>query len=442
MTSITLNVTGAKVQATVNGPLTSGMVGIPVTIRYDNVWNGLIKNLVCRCGQWGPQKGETRTVLSVSETATVAHEVMKADMHLYLGLEGYSADRELVIPTTWADCGKIQHGADGGADPSTTPTLPVWAQLQDQIGQIKQESITEEAIAAVVAAYLEENPIGGSDSSQNVALTTAQINALDGLFKIAAYTEDARAAYAAFQSAFGLSGGEEPDDPDVPVIPDEPDKPEKTLTGISATYSGGDVAVGTAVSDLTGIVVTAFYSNGSTETVTDYTLSGTIVEGSNTVTVSYGGKTTTFAVSGVAESGGGDAVNLYSGKYLKSANIEQHFENGNVFTYTPTQNGSSITYTIEGLEADKDYTIFIESDREDSGDKYSQASVNTGSAASYDGKLISFYPAWTSGGKNYGTFTANGKTMYLWLMEIGANVGGTTPTLTVYIYEGTLTERP
>lgn len=47
-------------------------------------------------------------------------------------------------------------------------------------------------------------------------LTTAQINALDGLFKIAAYTEDASKAYAAFQSAFGLSGGGE--EPDVPVV--------------------------------------------------------------------------------------------------------------------------------------------------------------------------------------------------------------------------------
>ena len=79
---------------------------------------------------------------------------------------------------------------------------------------------------------------------------------------------------------------------------------EVTLSSISATYSGGDVAVGTAVTDLTGIVVTAHYSDGSTETVTGYTLSGEIAEGSNTITVSYGGKTTTFTVTGVAESTG------------------------------------------------------------------------------------------------------------------------------------------
>ena len=81
-------------------------------------------------------------------------------------------------------------------------------------------------------------------------------------------------------------------------------EPEVTLSSISATYSGGDVAVGTAVTDLTSIVVTAHYSDGSTATVTDYTLSGTIAAGSNTITVSYGGKTTTFTVTGVDESGG------------------------------------------------------------------------------------------------------------------------------------------
>lgn len=77
-----------------------------------------------------------------------------------------------------------------------------------------------------------------------------------------------------------------------------------TLQSISATYTGGDVAVGTSLNDLIGITVTAHYSDGSTANVTGYTLSGTIAEGSNTITVSYGGKITTFTVTGVAESGG------------------------------------------------------------------------------------------------------------------------------------------
>ena len=75
---------------------------------------------------------------------------------------------------------------------------------------------------------------------------------------------------------------------------------EVILTSISVTYSGGSVTAGTELTDLTGIVVTAYYSDGSTENVLNYTLSGVIVEGSNTITVSYGGKTATFTVVGDA----------------------------------------------------------------------------------------------------------------------------------------------
>lgn len=74
-----------------------------------------------------------------------------------------------------------------------------------------------------------------------------------------------------------------------------------TLTSISASYSGGDVAVGTLLNDLTGITVTAHYSDGSTANITDYTLSGEITEGSNVITVTYEGMTSTFVVTGVVE---------------------------------------------------------------------------------------------------------------------------------------------
>lgn len=45
------------------------------------------------------------------------------------------------------------------------------------------------------------------------------------------------------------------------------------------------------------LVVTATYSDSSTATVTDYTLSGTLAVGTSTITASYGGKTDTFSVT-------------------------------------------------------------------------------------------------------------------------------------------------
>ena len=51
----------------------------------------------------------------------------------------------------------------------------------------------------------------GQLSEENVTLSAAQINALDGMFKVVAYDADSgyAAAYVAFQTAFGLTGSGE-----------------------------------------------------------------------------------------------------------------------------------------------------------------------------------------------------------------------------------------
>ena len=230
-------------------------------------------------------------------------------------------------------------------------------------------SVDPEQIKQAVNGYLEENPVSGmtaeekeqldkntkdiSSLSEEIAklqtsgLTTAQVNALDGMFKKCAFTGNVSAEYTAFKQAFGIESGggeEEPTD--------------KTLTSISATYTGGDVTEGTALTDLTGITVTAHYSDGSTATITGYTLSGEIVEGKNTITVSYGGKTTTFTVTGVAESGGNDSSeelmsesNIVATGYTITKNVEYSFyqltvkEDVNVYEI-PVESGVTYEATI------------------------------------------------------------------------------------------------
>lgn len=80
-----------------------------------------------------------------------------------------------------------------------------------------------------------------------------------------------------------------------------------SLTGITVSYTGGEVPAGTPVAYLTGLKVLAGYSDGSWEEITGYSLSGTIREGSNTLTVIYQGQTATFAVTGTGKSQTGDA---------------------------------------------------------------------------------------------------------------------------------------
>lgn len=72
------------------------------------------------------------------------------------------------------------------------------------------------------------------------------------------------------------------------------------VASISAVYTpSGTVTVNTPLDDLKAdLVVTATLKDSTTQTVpsADYTLSGTLAVGTNEITVSYAGKTTTFNV--------------------------------------------------------------------------------------------------------------------------------------------------
>lgn len=75
--------------------------------------------------------------------------------------------------------------------------------------------------------------------------------------------------------------------------------PPANLSSITCVYTqSGTVYDTLSLDDLKpDLVVTAHWSDNTTSTVTTYTLSGTLTEGTSTITVSYGGKTTTFTVT-------------------------------------------------------------------------------------------------------------------------------------------------
>lgn len=169
---------------------------------------------------------------------------------------------------------------------------------------------------------------------------------------------------------------------------------EVTLTSISVTYNGGDVAVGTNVTGLTGVTVKAHYSNGSNVTITNYTLNGTINEGVNTITVSYEGKTTTFNVTGIvpktlenisATYSGGNVVKGADINNLKSSLIvTAHYTDGsteNVTNYTLNgtinEGNNIITVTYEGKTATFNVTGYVVSLSSISA-TYSGSDVETG----------------------------------------------------------------
>lgn len=75
--------------------------------------------------------------------------------------------------------------------------------------------------------------------------------------------------------------------------------PPKELVSISAVFNQGSATIystDTLDSLKQYLTVTATYDDSTTETITNYTLSGTLTVGTSTITVSYGGKTDTFNV--------------------------------------------------------------------------------------------------------------------------------------------------
>ena len=323
---IKLKVSAANIAVEEKETLTEGRVGLLCRFSFTGEWDGLAKTAVF-------DGADSRDVILTEDTVAVPAECLAAEGYsLSVGVYGKNAAGDIVIPTVYATVGKIQRSAYPSGKETAAPT-------PDVVAQIQQAAANAEAMARSVREDADLGKFNGGQGPQGPAgatgpkgdtgaageaggyytpavtqpdentlrvaftpskedmpavadtdiplsaggngLTAAQINALDGMFKVCAFIKaDISAEYNEFCAAFDIEAA--------------------TITGISATYSGGSVPAGTALDDLTGIVVTAQYSDGSTATVTGYTLSGEITEGSNTITVTYQDKTATFTVTGTA----------------------------------------------------------------------------------------------------------------------------------------------
>lgn len=114
--------------------LTAGMAkAVTVQFVFSPEWDGLTKTAVFSNGK------TTVDVLAANwdgDTVLVPHEVLAVPgRHARVGV--YGADESgVVLPTVWVSLGKVQPGADPSGDASADPSLPVWAQLQNQIGDL------------------------------------------------------------------------------------------------------------------------------------------------------------------------------------------------------------------------------------------------------------------------------------------------------------------
>lgn len=116
------------------GRIPAGIVGASVQVSFtDPVWHNLIKTVVFR-GK------ETRIAEFDGAVAVIPHEVVaEPGGTLYFGIFGHDPDSDLQIPLIEVRLGITEAATDANADPGTDPTLPIWAQLQQEIEEIKQQ---------------------------------------------------------------------------------------------------------------------------------------------------------------------------------------------------------------------------------------------------------------------------------------------------------------
>ena len=148
--------------------LTAGMAkAVTVQFVFSPAWDGLTKTAVFSNGK------TTVDVLAASwdgDTVPVPHEVLAVPgRHARVGVYGAN-ESGVILPTVWVSLGKVQPGADPSGDASADPSMPVWAQLQKQIGDLDD-----------LKTYNKGNLVDAINEARNSGGGTGGYNIGDGL---------------------------------------------------------------------------------------------------------------------------------------------------------------------------------------------------------------------------------------------------------------------
>ena len=235
--------------------------------------------------------------------------------------------RDLPVVTD-SDDGKVlgvENGAWGLVDSSVDPTA-----IADAVTDWLDENITEPTEPVVDSSLTVE---GAAADAKAVGQALADVitedikTALLSLAANCAYAnDDGQSVYDALESAL---------------------YPETHLVSITASYDQDHPILDTDSLDLVrlDLVVTANYSDGTSETLADdaYTLTGTLVAPSSTITVGYEGKTDTIEV---IVTQGDTRVLLYSWDFKQSLTDSV---GGKEFELSSSNSGTSPTRDSSGL---------------------------------------------------------------------------------------------
>ena len=169
---LTFQFSRADGRMTVEETLTSGMVGKEARLEFSEEWDGFQKTVVFTAGC------ESRTVAEPGSVVVIPHEVLaESRNHLYVGVYGVAADGR-VIPSIRIQGPYIHPGVDPAGDESLDPTLPVWAQLQQQIAELRESipdgdglHVTDDGAGNIVMDEAGTGTIS-DDGAGNIIITT------------------------------------------------------------------------------------------------------------------------------------------------------------------------------------------------------------------------------------------------------------------------------
>ena len=134
MTEVFLEITGVQAAARKTGLLTAGMVGVPVSFSFSPEWEGLNLLAVFRAGD------VKKDYEIVEGKSRIPGEVMmQPGAMLCIGVEGRSKNGDLVIPTVWAEVGRILEGAYAAGDPALAPTPSQYERFMAGLAQVDEK---------------------------------------------------------------------------------------------------------------------------------------------------------------------------------------------------------------------------------------------------------------------------------------------------------------
>lgn len=152
--------------------LTAGMSNAEIVhFVFSEEWDGLAKTAVF-----------TDSVITVDvlqaqwngdEVAVPPDVTTTAGRRVRVGVYGTDGNG-VALPTIWTELGTVHAGADPSGDGSTKPVLPVWAQLQKQIGDL--DDLQTYNKGNLVDAINEARSSGGGSGGGGIQ--SAQIDAI------------------------------------------------------------------------------------------------------------------------------------------------------------------------------------------------------------------------------------------------------------------------